>query len=148
MITNIVLVDKKKDFLDKNINLAGIGLNFDYSIFVSLIFFGISAGLALLHRYFGADSKAYHLSYIRLEEKLSLIDKKPDSKPKRGLWSSFKLYLDPPHEDDAEKRAKNEKDARDFLLKFSGGLLFFSALFLWLGAMLLVLSFTVVIFNQ
>jgi hypothetical protein len=153
LITNIVLADKKKDFPNKPVNLLSLNLHFDYLIFTSLIFFGISAGLALLHRYFSTDGKAYHLSYIRQEQKLSLNEcnlkeKKPAADGKRGLWACFKLYLHLPKEDNPEKRAENVKGARNFLLKFSGWLLFFSGLFLWLAAMSLILSFMAIIFNQ
>lgn len=36
-----------------------------YALFIAVIFLGISAGLALSHRFFATDSMSYHISYLR-----------------------------------------------------------------------------------
>jgi hypothetical protein len=129
--------------------------DFRFYVFASLYLFGFSAGLALLHRYFASDGAAYHLKYLRLREKSRLA--KQTSTPenvshliphsRRGFFDGFWLYLFGAETDELQQQIENEKDARNFLFKISGWLLFLSGLLLWLGALSLILAFGV-IFKQ
>lgn len=125
---------------------------FGFWLVLSLLFFAVSAGLALFHFYFGADSKSYHLKYLRLEQRLGdstqieTIGKREDFNTCWNLYYNGKKY----DENDADKLIKiaaDERDVRNFLLKISGKMLFYAGLFLWLGAITLAFSFLSVIFN-
>lgn len=125
--------------------------DFRFYIFASFYLFAFSAGIALLQRYFAADSNAYHLRYLRLREKASLATTAaaesvshliPHSR--RGAFDGFWLYLFGAETDEIHQQTENEKDARDFLFKISRVLLFLSGLLLWLAALSLILSFGVV----
>ena len=129
--------------------------DFRFYVYATLFLFGFSAGFALLHRYFAADSKAYHLKYLRLREKLRLSRQTqtlenvshliPHSR--RGFFDGFWIYLFGSETDDLTQQIENEKEVRDFLFRITRWLLFLSGLLLWLGAISLVLAFGV-IFKQ
>lgn len=129
--------------------------DFRFYVFASLYLFGFSAGLALLHRYFASDGAAYHLKYLRLREKLRIAKQTNAGEnvshlilhSRRGFFDGFWLYLFGAETDELQQQAENEKDARNFLFRISGWLLFLSGLLLWLGALSLILSFGV-IFRQ
>lgn len=79
---------------------------------LTLIGFGLSAGFALGHRYVSSDSMACHIRLLRMRL--------------RGRSKS---------ETDQEQAARNRR------LKLSGTLLCFSAVFLAIGALSLVVAF-------
>jgi len=81
---------------------------------LSLAFLGASALCALLHRYYGADSIAYHLESLRRDIRQAPKD---------------------------DELAKKERAGRRQRFRFSGWLLISSAIFLWLGAVSLIVSF-------
>lgn len=126
--------------------------DFRFYVYATLFLFGLSAGLALLHRYFTADAAAYHLKYLRLQEKLRLSRETqtlenvshliPHSR--RGFFDGFWLYLIGSETDELQQRVENEKDARNFLFKITRWLLFLSGLLLWLGAFSLILALGVI----
>jgi hypothetical protein len=117
LITNNFLGDKNSAIKSGLISYT----SFNGFIFASLLFFGFSSLFALLHRYYGADSKAYHLIYLRLEQR-NLTAKEKDT-----------------------KRAKEEKEKRDKLFNVCHWLLILSAGCLWLGAMALIISFCLIL---
>lgn len=125
--------------------------DFRFYVFASFYLFAFSAGIALLQRYFAADGNAYHLKYLRLREKVRVSAPTAESvshlipHSRRGFFDGFWLYLFGAETDEIHQQAENEKDARDFLFKISGVLLFLSGLLLWLGALSLILAFGVVL---
>lgn len=123
--------------------------SFGFWLFTSLFCFGFAAAFALLHLYFSADSKAYHLKYLRLENKLggnSGIKKENRRKDFSTCWNLYWNVKEHEGDDKLIKQAADERDVRDFLLKMCGKLLLISAIFLWVGAITLVFSFIPVLF--
>ena len=82
----------------------------------SLICLGLSAACALLHRYFGSDSVAYHLASLRRDLRQAPGD---------------------------DAKAKEEREGRNWRFRWSGRLLFVSGFLLWIGAISLAISFIV-----
>lgn len=123
--------------------------SFGFWLVISLICFGVSAGLALLHLYFGADSKAYHLKYLRMEKSLgdkSKIDETPKREDFAACWELYRQAgINPNEEKTFLQKAADERDVRNFLLKISGKCLFYSGILLWSGAITLIFSFIPVI---
>ncbi len=136
---------------DKNAQAADIAkrtfqnADFRFYVYSTLWLFGISAGLALLHRYFGMDAKAYHLKYIRLRHKFKDLEPETNAKSQRNWFEKFTLYLfGAPKSDYIKDKIENEKDASDWLFSVSRWLLFLSGFSLWLGAMSLILAFRLI----
>jgi hypothetical protein len=94
------------------LKISGVPLTSRWSIGVSLVALGLSAGAALAHRFVSSDSMAYHISLLRMRL--------------RGT---------------AEADIAWEKAARDMRLKLSGALLVVAGLFLGIGALALAVSF-------
>ena len=124
---------------------------FGFWVVISLLCFGISAGLALLHLYFSADSEAYHLEYLRRLKSLgdsSKLRKRPERYDFTTYWDLY--WNGKKYDDDSDKilkEAADERDVRTFLLKLSGKILLFSGISLWLGAITLVFCFLTLIFR-
>jgi len=83
-----------------------------WTMAVSLLSFGFSAGTALAHRFVSSDSMAFHISLLRMRL--------------RG---------------GAKEKIAREKAVRDSRLKLSGLLLSVSGFFLSIGALALAISF-------
>jgi hypothetical protein len=90
---------------------------FGAGIFVSLLFFGFAAAFALAHRYIGTESQSVHLEHLRLLET------------------------------NADAEADEKKEDRDLFFRWSGRLLLYSGISLWLGALMLIFSFYPVLFK-
>ncbi|HYX72783.1 MAG TPA: hypothetical protein VE732_08430 [Nitrososphaera sp.] len=97
----------------------------EYSLYSSLICFGLSAAFALLHRYFSTDSISYHLNALRRDIRQAAVVERGKKKPIRS---------------DAE-RAEEEKSGRRRLFRLSEWLIYLSGALLWLGAIALIIFF-------
>jgi hypothetical protein len=111
LVVNILLKDESRELV-KYKSFMGF-------LSASLVFLGLSAASALLHRWLSTDSLAEHLLLIRLEKRKA--------------------------EGDSERLKKSRKK-RKKQFKRSGLTLLLSSLFLWLGAVCLSLSFIFGIF--
>jgi hypothetical protein len=125
---------------------------FGFWLFISLFCFVLAAAFALLHFYFGADGKAYHLKYLRLENSLGDASKIRKIKKREDIGTCWDLYWNGktyPDDDEEKiiKQAADERDVRNFLLKISGKVLFYSGILLWLGVITFAFTFIPVIFK-
>ena len=111
LVVNILLKDESGQIVKDN--------SFMGFLSASLVFLGLSAASALLHRWLSTDSLAEHLMLIRLEKRKAEGDVERINKARAKRKRQFKL---------------------------SGLTLLFSSLFLWLGAVCLSLSFIFGIF--
>ncbi|HRH46027.1 MAG TPA: hypothetical protein PKY82_30570, partial [Pyrinomonadaceae bacterium] len=118
MIVNFYLT---KDLAEKFSWLISYS-NFGVMLFFSLLFFGISSALALLHKYFGFDSKAYHLNYLRLEKRLGGKTKIDEIEKRKAVFDVLQLMF-MSQETSLVQKAADERDIRNLLLKSSGKLL-------------------------
>jgi hypothetical protein len=117
LVTNIIFKDAARPSAS-TVPPRPLPSEFKVYLSVSLVCLGLSAAFALVHRYIGSDSVAYHLAYLR-----------------RGIRQAA----------DDSKRAEEERQGRDWRFRWSGRLLFISGLLLWLGAISLAASFIVAI---
>jgi hypothetical protein len=91
---------------------------FRYLVSLSLICLGVSVGFALLHNFFSADTLAWHLSIIRRELRKAEGDDAAADK---------------------ERERRRKYLTREFRFKVASGV------FLWLGAVVLAVSFITLI---
>ena len=100
------------------LKITGVPQTSRWSMGVTLLALGLSAGAALAHRYVSSDSMACHISLLRM------------------------LLRDKPRAD-----IENERASRNLRFKLSGVLLLLSSSFLGIGAVALAVSFIALLRN-